>query len=115
MLFRSIGIQGSDFSWIKDNITLQVSLHSVDEARRNELIPITNKMTIEELGKIRTQSSLKTTLNMTLVDEADFDIEVLKRYFDPAYFFVKLSPINPNDVSENNHMGKGIIDGVNLV
>lgn len=111
----TIGIQGSDFSWIKDNITLQVSLHSVNEARRNELIPITNKMTIEELGKIRTQSSLKTTLNMTLVDEADFDIEVLKRYFDQACFFVKLSPINPNDVSENNHMGKGIIDGVNLV
>ena len=31
----TIGIKGSDFSWIKDNITLQISLHSLDEERRN--------------------------------------------------------------------------------
>lgn len=111
----TIGIKDSDFSWIKDNITLQVSLHSLDEGRRNELIPIKNKMTIQELGQIRTESALQTTLNMTLVDEDDFDIEALKKYFDPKYFFIKLSPINPNDVSESNHMGKGIIDSVNLV
>lgn len=111
----TIGIVGSDFSWIKDNITLQVSLHSLDEDRRNDLIPIKNKMTIEQLGQIRTQSNLKTTVNMTLVDEADFDIDRLKSYFDPQYFFIKLSPINPNAVSKENNMGDGIIEGVNLV
>lgn len=110
----TIGIKGSDFSWVKDNITLQVSLHSVDEARRDELIPLKNKMTIEELGQIRTDSNLKITVNMTLVDIEDFDIEVLKKYFDPRYFFIKLSPINPNSISEENHMGKGIIEGTNL-
>ncbi|MDD4389706.1 MAG: radical SAM protein [Eubacteriales bacterium] len=111
----TVGIKGSDFSWIKENITLQVSLHSLDEERRNELIPYPNKMTIEELGQIRTQSNLKTTVNLTLVDEADFDIEKLKKYFDPKYFFIKLSPINVNDISEKNGLGKGIIEGVNLV
>jgi hypothetical protein len=53
----TIGIKNMDTSWIKDNITLQLSLHSLDENRRNELIPFKNKMTIEELGKVRTKSN----------------------------------------------------------
>lgn len=111
----TIGIKNSDFSWIKDNITLQISLHSLDEERRNDLIPMKNKMTIEELGQIRTKSNLKTTVNLTLVDESDFDIEKLKKYFDPKYFFIKISPINKNEVSEMNNMGDGIIKGINLI
>ena len=111
----TIGIKGADFSWIKDNITLQISLHSLDEIRRDELIPFKNKMTIEELGQIRTNSNLKTTINLTLVDTEDFDIEKLYKYFDPKHFFIKLSPINVNAVSEANNMGNGIIEGINLV
>lgn len=106
----TIGIRGSDFSWVKGNITLQISLHSLNEERRNELIPFKNKMSIEELGKIRTQSDLKTTINLTLVDEDDFDISELKKYFKPDHFFIKLSPINPNEISEGNNMGSGVIE-----
>jgi hypothetical protein len=111
----TIGIQGSDFSWIEGNITLQISLHSLDEERRRELIPFPKLMSLEELGQIRTKSNLKTTLNMTLVDQRDFDINVLKRYFDPKYFFIKLSPINVNPISESNGLGKGLIEVTNLV
>lgn len=111
----TVGLKGSDFSWIKNNITLQVSLHSLDEERRHKLIPIDNLMSIEELGQIRTKSNLKTTVNMTLVDFADFDIEKLKTYFDPAYFFIKLSPINENNISQKNNMGKGIVEVKNLL
>lgn len=111
----TIGIKDADYSWIKDNITLQLSLHSLDNARRDDLIPFKHKVTIEELGQIRTQSNLKTTINMTLVDTADFDIVKLKQLFDPQFFFIKISPINPNEVSEKNHMGKGIIEARNLV
>ena len=35
----TIGIKDSDFSFIKDNITLQISLHSFDDDKRNWLIP----------------------------------------------------------------------------
>lgn len=111
----TIGIKGSDFDWIKDNITLQISLHSLDEERRRKLIPFKNLMSIEELGQIRTKSNLQTTLNMTLVDEKDFDIEILKKYFDPEHFFIKLSPINENDVSKENGMGAGIIKSKNIL
>lgn len=111
----TIGLKETDFSWIEGDISLQLSLHSLDEARRRDLIPINNLMTIEELGQIRTNSYLKTTLNLTLVDERDFDIEKLKKYFDPRYFFIKLSPINPNPVSYRNNLGLGIVDQLNLI
>lgn len=111
----TIGIKGSNFSWIKDNITLQVSLHSLDEQRRHELIPISGLMSIEELGQIRTQSALQTTVNMTLVDTADFDINKLKQYFDKEHFFIKLSPINENEISKANEMGSGVIKSKNII
>lgn len=111
----TIGIKDADFSWIKGNITLQVSLHSLDGSHRNWLIPYKNKMSIAELGKIRTESNLKTTLNMTLVDENDFCIDTIKHHFDKDKFFIKLSPINPNETSDKNKLGKGVVDGVNLV
>jgi 23S rRNA (adenine2503-C2)-methyltransferase len=111
----TIGIINSDFSWIKDNITLQLSLHSLDENHRKYLIPHPQLMSIEALGKIRTASNLKTTLNMTLVNTDDFNIEKLQKFFDKDYFFVKLSPININAVSEKNNLGQGVIDGINLV
>jgi len=111
----TIGVRNSDFSWVKDNITLQVSVHSLQEDKRNWLIPYKNKLTYKELGEIRTNSNLKTTVNMTLVDESDFDIEKLKEYFDPKHFFVKLSPINSNSVSDKNNLGTGVIKGNNLI
>ena len=106
----TIGVKGSDFSWIQGNITLQVSLHSLVEEKRDWLIPFHRKLSIAELGKIRTDSKLKTTLNMTLVDNSDFDIEELKKHFDKDKFFIKLSPININHISEENDLGKGYIE-----
>lgn len=111
----TIGVRGSDFSWITGNITLQISLHSLDEKHRDWLIPFKHKLTIPELGSIRTGSNLKTTLNLTLVEESDFDIDKIKQYFDKDHFFIKLSPINPNPTSDKNNMGAGVIDGVNLI
>ncbi len=111
----TIGLKGSDFSWIKGNVTLQFSIHSFDETFRNWLIPVTKKMTLEEIGHVETQSSLKTTLNLTLVNESDFDIDSLKTHFDPAKFFIKLSPINKNDVAALNGVNEGIIQQTNLI
>lgn len=111
----TIGVRDSDYSWIKDNISLQLSVHSLDETRRDELIPYSRKLTLRELGGIRTRSYLKTTLNMTLVDEQDFDLPTLQSYFDKEWFFIKLSPINPNSISEKNQLGSGVIKGTNII
>jgi len=110
----TIGIKGSDFSWIEGNITLQISVHALNDEKRDWLIPIRNKMTLKELGQIRTKSNLKTTINLTLVDESDFDINILKEYFSPEFFFVKLSPLNESLISKKNNLS-GIITGNNLI
>jgi len=111
----TVGITNSDFNFISDNITLQLSLHAMNDEKRDWLIPYKNKLSIEDLGKIRTKSNLKTTINLTLVDEKDFDINVLQQYFDKECFFIKLSPINPNEISNNNKLGKGIIESKNIL
>jgi 23S rRNA (adenine2503-C2)-methyltransferase len=111
----TIGIKGAEFSWIRDNITLQFSVHSFDEAYRDWLIPYPRKMSLAEIGNVRTGSKLKTTINLTLVREADFSIQSLQRLFDPEVHFIKLSPINPNCVSELNQMGAGVITQTNLI
>ena len=110
----TIGVKGSDFSWIKGNITLQLSLHSLHSDSRDWLIPYPNKLSIAELGQIRTTSNRKTTLNLALVNDADFDIDAIDRFFDPKAFFIKLSPINTNAVSDSNLIGEGVIEGKNL-
>lgn len=111
----TIGLKNADFGWVKDNITLQLSLHSLDEKHRNWLIPYKNKMTISELGSVRTDSKLKTTLNLTLVNEQDFNIDKIKECFDKNNFFIKISPINPNTTSEKNGLGSGVVKGINLL
>jgi 23S rRNA (adenine2503-C2)-methyltransferase len=111
----TVGIKGADYSWIKDNVTLQFSVHSFKEDYRDWLIPYKHKATLEEMGKVRTNSNLKTTVNLTLARPEDFDIKALKRYFDPRYFFIKISPINENVVSKENNMGSGVISQQNLV
>lgn len=110
----TIGIRGSDFSWVRDNITLQLSVHSLDPERRRELIPFPT-MSLEEMAAIRVTTRNKITVNLTLVDEADFDISRMKALFDPKYFFVKLSPINTNAISDANGLGIGVIQASNLV
>ena len=52
---------------------------------------------------------------MTLVNEDDFDLALLEKYFDKDHFFIKLSPINKNETSDANNLGDGIIEGINLV
>ncbi len=110
----TIGIKDSDFSWIKGNTTLQLSVHSLDSLRRDWLIPYKKKLTIEELGSIRTKSRLKTTVNLTLPEPKDFNIEQLRKHFDKKHFFIKISPVNINDIAIKNGI-LGVIEATNLV
>ena len=48
----TIGIRGSDFSWIEGNVTLQISLHACNDAKRDFLIPYANKMIAEQFNEM---------------------------------------------------------------
>lgn len=95
-LISTIGIKGSDFSWIDDRTNLNISLHSLDEAKRDMLIPYDNKMSLKELGQIRIPSKTNPTLKIQLIDPLDFRSNDLGKYFDPRYFSGKIYPLNPH-------------------
>lgn len=106
----TIGVQGSDFSFITGNIALQISLHSTNEVRRNKLIIFPKKMSIPELGRVRTPGSYqKITLNMTLLSPDDVDVDYLAAHFDPDHFFVKFTPLNENPKTRSNKLGSGVV------
>ena len=111
----TIGVKGADYSFIKNNITLQFSVHSFDEEFRDWLIPFKHKVTLAEMGQVRTDSLLKTTVNLTMARAEDFDVDKLKRYFPKDNFFIKISPINPNEVSESNDLVEGVVKQQNLL
>jgi len=90
----TIGIKNADYSWIKENMALQFSIHSFDEKYRDFLIPYEFKASLEELGKVRTKSNFKTILNLTIGRNRDFDIKKLRKWFPKEYFSVKISSLN---------------------
>jgi hypothetical protein len=49
------------------------------------------------------------------VRNGNLPIYTLNSYFDPQYFFIKISPINTNEYSIKNKLGKGVIEGRNLI
>jgi len=101
--------------WRKDFIQLQLSLHSTDETYRKWLIPV-KLLTfgaLAEFGKrwkANPKNSRKITLNFTLTTKSGevagskFEPKELRKYFDPADYFIKLSPLNENVTSDENHL-----------
>ena len=76
----------------------QFSLHSTDENQRNQLMPV-KKWSFERMAeygsRLYTAGGRKITLNFALAKENILDPAALSRYFDPAIFLVKITPVNP--------------------
>lgn len=77
---------------------LQFSLHTTDEKLRDQIIPIKKWKfaQIAEYGEnFYAAGDRKITLNFALEKNYNFDIDQLKKYFDPEIFAIKITPINP--------------------
>lgn len=76
----------------------QFSLHTTDEARRDRLIPV-RKWSFAQMAaygeRFQRAGDRKITLNFALAEGLPADPAVLLRYFDPARYLVKLTPVNP--------------------
>ncbi|MBN1437302.1 MAG: hypothetical protein JW936_09515 [Sedimentisphaerales bacterium] len=77
---------------------MQFSLHSTDEAKRDWLIPV-RKWSFERIAEYGEAfwepGDRKVTLNFALGKDVPLEAGVLKRYFDPRKFVVKITPLNP--------------------
>ena len=86
---------------------LQFSIHSTQKAQRDELIPI-RKWNFNEIARYGKNffdpGGRKITLNFALSTSTVIDPEVLLKYFDPDYFIIKLTPVNPTFKSIKNKM-----------
>lgn len=110
----------------EDFIQLQFSIHSTSKRDRDWLQPYKNKMKFSEINKFAKgwvkDGYRKATLNFTItavqnqkdIRQNEFDVTKLKRYFDKRSIFIKLSPLNDNRNSMDNHL-IGIIKERNLI
>jgi 23S rRNA (adenine2503-C2)-methyltransferase len=79
---------------------LQFSIHTTDEQKRNELIPV-HKWSFDEIatyGKrfaLPQQGDRKITLNFAPIVGYPIDVDTIYHYFDPKTFLIKLTPVNP--------------------
>ncbi len=79
---------------------LQFSIHTTDEDRRRDLIR-TDLRSFEDLADFgrrfaqTAEGDKKVTLNFAPLASFPLDPEVICRFFDPRYFMIKLTPLNP--------------------
>jgi 23S rRNA (adenine2503-C2)-methyltransferase len=79
---------------------LQFSIHTTDERKRDELIPV-KKWSFEEIATYGErfcqpeQGDRKITLNFAPIIGYPIDVDILLDSFDPGKFLIKLTPVNP--------------------
>ena len=83
----------------------QVSIHTTDEALRDEIIPV-RKWSFAHIadygGRFYEQGDRKITLNFALAKSNPVEPQVLLRYFHPDKFLIKITPLNPT-YQANDH------------
>ena len=89
----------------KRKFQFQFSLHTTDEKQRDWLMPV-KKWSFPEMAEygqsFYAEGERKITLNFALERNSIVDPDVLLKYFDPNYFLIKITPINPTYKATEN-------------
>ncbi len=76
----------------------QFSIHSTDETQRRNLIPV-KKWDFEKMAaygnSFYDDGGKKITLNFAVSTESIIEPALIRKYFDPDIFLIKLTPVNP--------------------
>jgi 23S rRNA (adenine2503-C2)-methyltransferase len=84
--------------YARGKFQLQFSIHSTEEGRRNFLIPA-KKWSFTEIARygecFYRPGDRKITLNFALTRGYPVDPEVISYYFNPEFFLIKITPLNP--------------------
>ncbi|MGA1821878.1 MAG: radical SAM protein [Thermoplasmatota archaeon] len=85
---------------------LQFSVHSTDEGRRSEIIPIRkwDLNRISEYGEKFHVGGRKVSLNFAMAHENELDPSVLSEKFSPDVFMIKMTPVNPTEQALMNDL-----------
>ncbi|MEW6410962.1 MAG: radical SAM protein [Candidatus Zixiibacteriota bacterium] len=86
---------------------LQFSIHTTDDRLRDRFIPI-NKWDLKTIGQYGERffvaGGRKIALNFALEKNAPVNADILREYFDPEIFLIKITPINPTYRAVENQM-----------
>jgi 23S rRNA (adenine2503-C2)-methyltransferase len=85
---------------------MQFSIHTTDPGKRDELIPV-KKLSFAQISRYGNEffnhGDRKITLNFVVMKNYPIDPQVIKYFFDPEIFIIKLTPLNPTqNANENN-------------
>jgi 23S rRNA (adenine2503-C2)-methyltransferase len=90
---------------------LQFSLHTTDDELRNLIIPV-RKWSFAQMSEYGDRffapGDRKITLNFALARHVPLDARILRQYFSPEKFLVKITPINPTYRAEENRIASYI-------
>ncbi len=96
---------------------MQFSIHSTNYAQRDKIIPI-KKMNFQEIAqygeKFYSGNNRKITLNFALFKDAEVDVNIIREYFNPEFFLIKLTPVNPTAASKNNNIVSEVFSNSNV-
>jgi 23S rRNA (adenine2503-C2)-methyltransferase len=89
----------------------QFSIHTTDVVLRNKMIPV-KKWSFADMAaygeRFYRAGDRKITLNFALADGNPADPDVLLRYFDPARYLVKITPVNPTSHAVENGLASHV-------
>ena len=92
---------------------LQFSIHTTDQVKRDELIPV-KKWSMDKIaeycrGFARPENGdKKVTLNFAPAVGYPIDPEVIRKHFEPSRFLIKLTPLNPTVRSAEESLASAI-------
>ncbi|MCD4706473.1 MAG: radical SAM protein [Candidatus Sabulitectum sp.] len=93
------------------NFQLQFSLHTTDPVLRRQIIPV-NTWSMPEIAaygrEFYSSGDRKITLNFALAKDSPLEPEVLLEHFDPGYFLIKITPLNPTYRAMENKLSSHI-------
>jgi len=80
------------------NFQMQFSIHTTDERLRDEIIPV-RKWGFDRIAEYGSRfydpGDRKVTLNFALAEGIQVEPQILRRFFDPDIFVLKITPLNP--------------------
>ncbi len=86
---------------------LQFSIHTTDVGLRDHLIPV-RKWNFAEIAaygeRFYTPGDRKITLNFALARQMPIEANLLRSYFDPDRFLIKITPLNPTYRARENQL-----------
>ena len=90
---------------------MQFSVHTTDSGKRDALVPV-RKWDFQEIADFGEnfwkEGDRKITLNFAMAEDYPVDPDMVRSYFPPGKFLIKLTPVNPTARAGRNGLRSAI-------